>query len=42
MRAAELFYDPTGYSWKNGRKAPCIVGKHGDHVHIAVRALVRI
>jgi hypothetical protein len=35
MRATELFYDPMGYSWKNGQKAHWVVGGHKDHVHVA-------
>jgi hypothetical protein len=35
MRAAELFYDPIGFSWKNGQKVAWIVGGHRDHVHVA-------
>lgn len=35
MRATELFYDPMGYSWKNGKKVPWVVGGHRDHVHVA-------
>jgi hypothetical protein len=35
MKPAELFYDPMGYSWKNGRKVDWTVGNHRDHVHVA-------
>ena len=35
MRPAELFYDPMGYSWKNGRRVDWIAGAHDDHVHVA-------
>lgn len=35
MRPTELFYDPMGYSWKNGQKVGWIVGGHRDHVHVA-------
>jgi GH24 family phage-related lysozyme (muramidase) len=35
MKAAELFYDPMGYSWKNGQKVPWVPGGHRDHVHVA-------
>jgi hypothetical protein len=32
---SELFYDPAGYSIKNGQRAEFIVGGHEDHVHAA-------
>lgn len=32
---SELFYDPMGYSIKNGARADFIVGGHDDHVHAA-------
>lgn len=35
MRPTELFYDPMGYSYKNGERVPWIVGDHRDHVHVA-------
>jgi hypothetical protein len=38
---AELFYDPAGYSWKNGQRVDWTVGGHSDHVHAAVEAFVR-
>jgi hypothetical protein len=31
----ELFYDPLGWSIKNGRRAPYTIGGHSDHVHVA-------
>jgi lysozyme len=34
-RPTELFYDPMGYSWKNGQKVNWVVGGHRDHVHVA-------
>ena len=35
MRPAELFYDPMGYSIKNGRRVGWVVGGHRDHIHVA-------
>jgi hypothetical protein len=31
----ELFYDPLGWSVKNGSRAPYTIGGHSDHVHVA-------
>jgi hypothetical protein len=31
----ELFYDPMGYSYKNGKRVAWTVGGHRDHVHVA-------
>lgn len=30
----ELFYDPMGYYYDQGRKVPGAIGGHSDHVHI--------
>jgi hypothetical protein len=35
LRPTELFYDPMGYSWKDGRRVGWIVGDHSDHIHVA-------
>lgn len=35
MRRTELFYDPMGYSWKNGQRVGWIAGGLRDHVHVA-------
>lgn len=35
MAPTELFYDPMGFSMKNGVKANFIVGGHRDHIHVA-------
>lgn len=35
---AELFYDPAGFSIKNGARANFTVGGHSDHVHAATFA----
>lgn len=36
FRPTELFYDPAGYYYKNGRKVSGAIGGHSDHVHIAM------
>jgi len=35
-KPTELFYDPIGYYWKNGKKVKGSIGGHSDHVHIAL------
>lgn len=35
-RPTELFYDPAGHYWKNGKKVRGAIGGHSDHVHIAM------
>lgn len=36
-RAKEVFYDPLGYYWDNGKIAKGSIGGHSDHVHITWR-----
>jgi lysozyme len=35
MEPTELFYDPMGYSWLQGKKVDWTPGDHHDHVHVA-------
>lgn len=39
-KLAELFYDPLGYYVKNGKRVKGAIGGHGDHVHVAMKALL--
>jgi len=35
MKPTELFYDPMGYSWLQGKRVDWTPGDHRDHVHVA-------
>lgn len=36
FRPTELFYDPAGYYYKNGKRVRGSIGGHSDHVHFAL------
>jgi hypothetical protein len=35
-KLTELFYDPIGHYWDNGKKISGAIGDHSDHVHLAI------
>lgn len=35
LEPTELFYDPMGYSWLQGKRVDWTPGDHHDHVHVA-------
>ena len=35
LEPTELFYDPMGYSWLQGKRVDWTPGDHQDHVHVA-------